>query len=35
MSAKTESTFKISLPNPYSSECGPSREHKAEAPGAS
>jgi hypothetical protein len=31
MSVKTEKTFTISLPNPHSSECGSSREHKAEA----
>ena len=33
MSAKTEKTFKISLPNPHSSECGSSQEtQKPEAP---
>ncbi len=29
MSVKTEKTFTISLPNPHSSECGSSREHKS------
>ena len=35
MSAKTEKTFKISLPNPCSSEYGSSREKQAGAPRAS
>ena len=29
MNFKTEKTLTISLPNPHSSECGSSREHKS------